>query len=875
MRPRRIGTCGRQCGPRTARRGGGRGDLSCARHRPPRAAEHRSRQRRPCHSRRWHGVCFRFVESTTSLPGALVSRTAEPAPNANPGSDRVGPSRTRVARGVAPLRAALDAAGSVMSRLRRHFAPLAADSISPLNLPPVRMGLLTKLNVLTVGLIFLTAIAITGLYVWKEWRLSQTELRAEGSTLVAMLAEATEHGLATNDRTNLVAILDSLAVEGDVAYVRVLDANRRTLIERTFADSLQDVAVPELPRAVPIAATAMTMERVIGGRRYLELVAPVLGRISPPVPPAEDGSGSGMAPKAAAAGPIGYVRLGMTFERENADFRRTILGAMSIVALLVVLAIGATLLLPRRLVAPMRRLMRAARAVGSGKLDVYVPASSADELGLLTHTFNHMTQRLAESQAEVATYQRTLEDKVAQRTKELEIATAHAYKLAQHDILTGLPNRSLLNQRLKQILAQSQRDGSNVACLFLDFDHFKRINDTLGHDSGDQLLQAVAQRLTSAVRESDTVARLGGDEFVLILPGLDPAHATFETMTVLARVRESFLAPFRLSDQMPTLTCSIGVSMYPLDASDPVTLIKQADTAMYAAKEAGRNAYRFYTADMNARVQLRLQLETDMRRGLMDDEFFLVYQPQIEMQTGRAVGVEALLRWRDPDRGVIAPSEFIPVAEESGMIQALGARVLRDACRQVVAWHRRGMMLRLSVNLSVPQLQHESWLGVVDEALSSSGLPAHYLDLEITESVIITHPEKAVATLIKLKQRGLSITVDDFGTGYSSLSYLARLPIQSVKVDQRFVHGIDLNRNDEAITQAIIALSHSLGLRVIAEGVETAAQFDFLKRHGCEEAQGFLIARPMEEPELRNWWRMQEEEHRIVGRQSDMWLPEG
>ncbi|HYR01678.1 MAG TPA: diguanylate cyclase, partial [Casimicrobiaceae bacterium] len=611
-----------------------------------------------------------------------------------------------------------------MSRLRRRFAPLAADSISPLNLPPVRMGLLTKLNVLTVGLIFLTAIAITSLYVWKEWRLSEAELRAEGSTLASMLAEATEHGLATNDRTNLLGILDSLAVEGDVAYVRVLDANRRTVAERTFADSLQDVAVPELPRAVPIAATSVMMEPVIGGRRYLELVAPVLGRSGPSAPAAAEGNGSGTAPKAAAAGPIGYVRLGMTFERENADFRRTILGAMSIVALLVVLAIGATLLLTRRLVAPMRRLMRAARAVGSGKLDVYVPASAADELGLLTHTFNHMTQRLAESQAEVATYQRTLEDKVAQRTKELEIATAHAYKLAQHDILTGLPNRSLLNQRLKQILAQSQRDGSNVACLFLDFDHFKRINDTLGHDSGDQLLQAVAQRLTSAVRESDTVARLGGDEFVLILPGLDPAHATFETMTVLARVRESFLAPFRLADQMPTLTCSIGVSMYPLDASDPVTLIKQADTAMYAAKEAGRNAYRFYTADMNARVQLRLQLETDMRRGLMDDEFFLVYQPQIEMQTGRAVGVEALLRWRDPDRGVIAPSEFIPIAEESGMIQALGARVLRDACRQVIAWHRHGMMLRLAVNLSVQQLQHDSWLSIVDEALGASGLPA-------------------------------------------------------------------------------------------------------------------------------------------------------
>jgi EAL domain-containing protein (putative c-di-GMP-specific phosphodiesterase class I) len=311
--------------------------------------------------------------------------------------------------------------------------------------------------------------------------------------------------------------------------------------------------------------------------------------------------------------------------------------------------------------------------------------------------------------------------------------------------------------------------------------------------------------------------------------------------------------------------------MYPLDASDPVSLIKQADTAMYAAKEAGRNAYRFYTADMNARVQQRLQLETDMRRGLMDDEFFLVYQPQIDLRSGRACGVEALLRWRDPQRGIVSPAEFIPIAEESGMIQALGARVLRDACRQVMQWHKQNMLLRLSVNLSVQQLQHESWLSVVEDALSSSGLPAHYLDLEITESVIITHPERAVATLVRLKQMGVSITVDDFGTGYSSLSYLARLPIQGVKIDQRFVHGLEKNANDEAITQAIIALSHSLGLRVIAEGVETPAQFDFLKRHGCEEAQGFLIGRPLEEPEFRSWWGLHEARQNGAVRQPDLW----
>jgi len=777
-------------------------------------------------------------------------------------------------QGTAPMDAASDPnPRSRMRRMRKHLLPLHSESMSPIDLPSVRTGLLTKLNALTVGLIALTALAISAYYFWQQWSNEGADLRHRGHTIAAVFAEQSEFGVYTSDRASLDPMLETLAGDRDLAYVIFLDRKLAPILERRFSRALGNQPIPALPEGTALPQAGKTLERepVIGGRRYLELVAPV-GR--PPVGASRaiaDAAAETAARKADDATPIGYLRLGISFERQREEMAAQALGTLTVVLLLTVVAVIASLLVTRRLVAPMRRLMRAARAVGAGRLDVYVPASTADELGLLTHTFNHMTQRLSESQAEVANYQRTLEDKVAQRTKELEVATAHAYKLAQHDILTGLPNRSLLNARLRQIFAQAQRSGLQVACIFLDFDHFKRINDTLGHDAGDQLLQAIAQRLTSAVRESDTVARLGGDEFVVILPGLDPAHATFEIMTVLQRVRDSFQAPFRLADQTPTLTCSLGVSVYPLDAVDPVTLIKQADTAMYAAKDAGRNAYRFYTADMNARVQQRLQLETDMRRALMDDEFFLVYQPQIDLRSGRACGVEALLRWRDPSRGVVSPSEFIPIAEESGMIQALGARVLRDACRQVMQWHKQNMLLRLSVNLSVQQLQHESWLSVVEEALTSSGLPAHYLDLEITESVIITHPERAVATLVRLKQMGVSITVDDFGTGYSSLSYLARLPIQGVKIDQRFVRGLEQNRNDEAIAQAIIALSHSLGLRVIAEGVETAAQLDYLKRHGCEEAQGFFIARPLEEPELRNWWRTQDAEHTASAAQSDLW----
>ncbi|MFO1316938.1 MAG: EAL domain-containing protein [Burkholderiales bacterium] len=755
--------------------------------------------------------------------------------------------------------------------LRRHLSPLGADSASMLDLPPVRMGLLAKLNLLTIGLIFLTAVTITAFHFTQQWRDEEAELRTQGASLLGVLVELAEYGLHMSDKGYLDQILDGLGSDPQVAYIAVLDMKREVLAERRFAPGLAKTALPALTAATfkPAPGPAASADVMIDGQRYIELVGSVVAS-KPPAPDLSD-AGAAAVPVAGAARPIGLVRIGMSLEVQRRQFREQVLGAIGVVSLLVVVAIVATLLLTRRLVAPMRRLMRAARAVGTGRLDVYVPAHSSDELGLLTHTFNHMTQKLAASQSEVANYQRTLEEKVAQRTRELEVATAQAYKLAQHDILTGLPNRSLLNQRLRQILAQAQRDGTHVACLFLDFDHFKRINDTLGHDAGDQLLQAIAQRLTGAVRESDTVARLGGDEFVVILPGLDPEPAMFEVMTVLTRVRDAFQAPFRLADQTPTLTCSIGVALYPGDAEDGIGLIKQADTAMYAAKDAGRNAYRFFTADMNARVQLRLQLETDMRRGLMDDEFFLVYQPVIELSSGRACGVEALLRWRDPERGIIGPSEFIPVAEESGMIQALGARVLRDACRQVAQWHRQDMPLRLSVNLSVQQLQHDSWIAIVEDALRGSGLAARYLDLEITESVIITHPDKAVATLVKLKQMGVSITVDDFGTGYSSLSYLARLPIQGVKIDQRFIHGLEQNRNDEAITQAIIALSHSLGLRCIAEGVETPAQWSFLKSHGCEEAQGFLISHPLTDADLRSWWRIQEELHQGSARQGDLW----
>ena len=387
-------------------------------------------------------------------------------------------------------------------KARDPMTPLINEGTAPA--PTILVGLLTKLNLLAIGLILATAIGVGALLFSKETKDQQVRLTAQGTMIASMLSRLSESSLSSNtaDASALHQLLETLGANRDIAYVTILSADQKGIASRSFSD----LAIPETPDYNFDEHVIQSTTISANGRHYLDVMTPIV---------------AGSLPNAERKNPIGWVRLGMSLETRQEQLRNNLSGAFSVVVVLVLLAILLTLLLTRRLVAPIRELMRAAHAVSAGKLDVRVAATSNDELGLLTDTFNHMTQRLSESQAEVASYQRTLEDKVTQRTKELEIATAQAYKLAQHDILTGLPNRALLNQRLKQIIAQAARDNYQVACLFLDFDHFKRINDTLGHDAGDRLLQSVAQRLTNAVRESDTVARLGGDEFVVILPALD------------------------------------------------------------------------------------------------------------------------------------------------------------------------------------------------------------------------------------------------------------------------------------------------------------------------------------------------------------------
>jgi diguanylate cyclase (GGDEF)-like protein len=414
---------------------------------------------------------------------------------------------------------------------------------------------------------------------------------------------------------------------------------------------------------------------------------------------------------------------------------------------------------------------------------------------------------------------------------------------ANYDALTGLPNRNLLHDRLRQSVF-AQRYVRSIGVVFLDIDHFKFVNDSLGHNTGDKLLKCVAERLSRGVRDGDTVARLGGDEFILILNDQTGQEFIYRAMQ---RIISTVAEPIDVDGHELLVTCSAGVSLYPQDGQDVETLLKNADAAMYRAKEKGRNNFQFYTAEMNLQVNERLRTEAGLRRALERNEFELHYQPRFEAKSGKPVGCEALLRWQHPERGLLLPERFIALAEETGLIVPIGEWVLGSACAQAKAWQKNGASIAVSVNLSLRQFKQDALVSAVEAALGRTGLEPRLLEMELTESLVMHDTELAVRVLTRLREIGVELSVDDFGTGYSSLSYLTRLPISALKIDQSFVQDVKGNgRPDEGIVaQTIISLAHNLKLKVVGEGVETEPQLQFLKKHGCDEVQGFHLGRPM------------------------------
>ncbi len=434
----------------------------------------------------------------------------------------------------------------------------------------------------------------------------------------------------------------------------------------------------------------------------------------------------------------------------------------------------------------------------------------------------------ASGTAAIAIEQRQLSDQLAHQ--------------AHHDALTGLPNRLLFHDRLRQAITQARRAGTMVALLYVDLDRFKLINDTLGHAAGDELLREVASRLRSCLRASDSLARMSGDEFTITLTGLkNSQHASVVADLVLAQLRN----PFVVDGSEVHVTASVGISVFPQDAPDADALQRSADNAMYRAKSRGKNRFEFFLPEMGEALFQRLEVENYLRRALERGEFCLHYQPQFDLQSGRLVGQEALLRWNHPKLGSIPPDKFIPIAEENGLIVPIGTWVLEQACQQTSAWQRAGYPLKgVSVNVSALQFGRADFVDTVGRVLDSTGLEAPFLELELTESLVIRDVRESASKMEKLRELGVRISMDDFGAGYSSLSYLQRLPIDILKLDRSFVEEFKTSGGDSSLVRGIVSLAHGLGIRVTAEGVETQEQLELVHHSGCDKVQGFLLGRP-------------------------------
>jgi diguanylate cyclase (GGDEF)-like protein len=427
---------------------------------------------------------------------------------------------------------------------------------------------------------------------------------------------------------------------------------------------------------------------------------------------------------------------------------------------------------------------------------------------------------------------------IAARATSLEMSHS-----ASHDALTDLPNRVLFNDRLTQAISLAERQKKQLAVMYIDLDHFKKINDSLGHDIGDKLLQSVADRLKASVRRSDTISRLGGDEFLVLLSQVEHEEdAIFSARKIL----RALTVPYVINSNSLDVSVSIGVSAYPSDGQDAEGLINKADNALYEAKRNGRNAFQFFRREMHARLAERQSLEADLRCALGRNEFVLHYQPKLNLKTGLITGVEALIRWLHPQRGLVYPGQFVPVAEECGLIQSIGQWVLLEACKQARAWIDEGLgVVPVSVNVSATEFGAKDFLSGVRAVLIATGVEPKNLELELTESVLMHDAEAAVVTLVKLKAMGVQVAIDDFGTGYSSFTYLRRFQSDALKLDHSFVQEIAADPRDAAIVSAMINLGRSLEQRIVAEGVETSAQLEFLQLHGCGEGQGYYFSRPV------------------------------
>ncbi len=545
------------------------------------------------------------------------------------------------------------------------------------------------------------------------------------------------------------------------------------------------------------------------------------------------------------------------------DLRWTAIRTFGLLVILLYPALYLARLVSQRIASPLTKLSLLTKGLPErlrqGVNEQLWPSSRIDEIEDLIDNCRLMSQSLQLTFSDLQQAQQSLEDRVLKRTEELAIANqnlreneSHLDHLAHHDPLTDLPNRLLFKDRLEHAIANAKRNSTKVALLFLDLDRFKTINDSLGHNCGDRLLCEIAGRLQACCRGSDTVARLGGDEFILLL---ESVSSRAQITAVAEKVLKQVALPVAVEGHKLSTTTSIGISLWPNDAEEAEALMKAADAAMYRAKEMGRGSYQFYTADMDARAHELLLLESSLRQALEQEQILLHYQPQIELASGRLIGFEALIRWDHPEHGLLLPNAFIPLAEETGLIEPIGEWVIETACRQNKIWQDCGYPpVRMAVNISARQFRHSDLLEWIQTALQQTGLAANWLELELTESMVMGNTESAILIMQALKNLGVHLAIDDFGSGYSSLAYLKRFPISKLKIAQAFISDLLDDNNDAAIAASVIALAQSMNLEVIAEGIENSAQLELLAQKGCQQGQGYYFSKPLSTEAVPNYF---------------------
>ena len=630
---------------------------------------------------------------------------------------------------------------------------------------------------------------------------------AQANSLAKTLAANSSSWLLARDLEGLNEVLQSQTGYPQLRYAMVLTPQGR-VVAHTESDKAGLYLIDDISRSL-LESEAET-QLLLADRQLVDTAHPVVTNRQL----------------------IGWARVGISQEAISTGLMTLTRNGVLYTLLAIVVGSFFALLMARGLTLGLQRLVVVADGIREGRRDLRSVTERDDEIGRLGNNLNQML------------------DALERREQDLNQALTEVENLATRDPLTGLPNRLLLMDRLSHAIQACQREGQTLALLMIDLDHFKTINDSLGHHIGDLLIKQVGERMSGCVRSSDTLARLGGDEFVVMYNIVEDGGVGH----LAQRITEILRQPYHIEGHELNSSCSVGISIYPDDANDAQALLRNADTAMYHAKEAGRNTYKYFSSFMNQRAINRLHLENELRNALTRDQLLVVYQPQVDIPGNKVVGAEALLRWRHPTKGIIPPADFIPVAEDTGMINEIGAWVLKEACAQQLRWRRQGLpSLRIAVNLSVRQV-NANLVNVVSQTLDETGLEPAYLDLEITESLLMQEVEQSTKILSEVGANGVTISMDDFGTGFSSLSVLKQFPVQTIKIDKSFVRDVVEDQDDAAIVRSVVAMAHSLGLRVIAEGVETREQLHFLRELGCEEYQGYLFSKPVDAADFAAWF---------------------